>query len=694
MAKQIDFDDNTLDLSTADAGVLDKYAEYLSRRDEREAERSRIIAAHKTVATFSGLIGRRMHLKPAKLAYTDGVEIAAPFDHEFMYEMVEHEIAHNLFKSSFEAKAQFCDQYVLQVSKALSAFGTQMGESERQSLSGMVGMILNIIEDHRVNSLWAKLYPGSYKRLNDYSQSLVKRKAKHAHDDIVSFFLCIAYAAKIPSGRFDRFEAAMVTSLKKVEGKGPGATFVVGKWLMTQIVSEVIRIQKQMPPPPSAGTSKMKTDIDDMDDTVFVARPQSGGGGDDGDDGEDGDDDGSDADTGAGSPGADGKGDAQADWNPTPVQATAEERVDAFKQMIDAAKKAADSKPMGSAHDRVANGRPSNAKAGDLQSARQQVAAAYNTDVTNDQALQDYLAKSADDMAKVVDQIREALESERKQTEKDWCGRNLNGAVKFRDIQKPTYTPQPLSPDERRTIARMREVFQRVKARAAKILAEDGVDLDIPALIQRKVSEHPSPFFKADTTGRGFKALVLVDRSSSMDGSRSKATERATRILRAALKQPNVTFHVWGFHGAADACVLSRVAPNIEIADSLEMPAAGNTPMVDAVRAAVNFLTDGSEKKQLIILTDGEPNHSANPLEQGQNRYAEVRREVQRARRMGINVTTLVIGSGVERENANLMFGDARQWIRVKDDHAHTNALTNALVKVVSTSFARFLQNG
>lgn len=725
MSKQLDFDSADLDLSNASDDVLDKYAVFLARRDEREEERSRIIAAHKTVATFSGLIGRRLHLKPAKMAYTDGVEIAAPFDHPYMYEMVEHEISHNLFKSSFEAKTQFCDQYVLQVAKALSAFGTQMGEGDRQSLAGMVGMILNVIEDHRVNSLWAKLYPGSYKRLHEYGQTLVKRKLKHAHDDVISYFLCIAYAVKVPPGQYDRFEPAMVTALKKVEDKGPGATFVVGKWLMTQIVSEIIRIQKQMPPPPKAGSSTVKTDIDDMGDTVLHARP-SGDSGDDGDDG-DGDEDGDggsadgngagsgdgadDADDGAddangadsngqGTPGANGASNDKADapsvdpeWTPPPLAATAEERVDAFKKMLDAAKQAAVSKPFAGAHDRVNNGRPSARGASELNDARQQVAAAYNTDVTNDQALKDYLTKSAADMEQVVEQIRDALESERKQTEKDWCGRNVTGRLKFKDVKKATYNPTPLTPDERRTVGRMREIFQRVKARSTKILADDGVDIDIPALIQRKVSDHPLPFFKADVTGRGFKALVLVDRSSSMDGPRSIATERATRILRAALKQPNVSFNVWGFHGAGDGCVLTRVAPNIDIADSAEMPACGNTPMVDAVRAAVNFLTDGTEKKQLIILTDGEPNHSSNPLENGKNRFTEVRREVQRARKLGINVTTLVIGSSVERDTANLMFGDGRQWVRVDDGHKSA-ALTQALVKVVSTSFSRYLQNG
>lgn len=715
MARQakIDFDD-TYDLRHASDDVLDMYGEYLLRRNEEAEMRNRVVAAMKTVSTFSGLIGRKMSLTSAKAAYTDGVEIGAPFDHEMLYEFVEHEISHNLFKSNFEAKKLFGEQYVLQVAKALHAFGVTMDDKSKDQLQTLVGTILNIIEDHRVNSLWAMLYPGSYKRLLDYSQSLVEKKKKHAHQDIISFFLCVAYAAKVPSGPFDRYAPAMVTALKKVERKGPGATFVIGKWLMTQIVSEIIRVQKGMPPPPTAGKSTVKTDIDDLGGSVL--RPHQSGANDDDGEGDDGDGDGegSDADGDGDSDGQDGdsaqsgqgdaqgsgdggqSGGAQDDWTPPPVNATAEERIDAFKQLMDAAAKMAGvNTPMAGALSRVNSEKQPHHSVASVTEARQQVAAAYGTDVTDEKALGDYLKKSADDMEKVIQQIEDALEKERKQSEKDWCGRNVHGKLMFKDVKSAKYTPHPLSSDDRRAIGRMREVFQRVKSRAAKTLAEDGVEVDIPAIIQRRASDQPIPFFKADVPGRGFKALVLVDRSSSMDGERSQATERATRILRAALKQPNVHFHVWGFHGNGQGCVLTRVAPNIEIADSMEMPASGNTPMTAAVRAAVNFLTEGTEKKQLIILTDGEPNtDSGDVLDGGKNRFASVRREVQRARRMGVNVTTLVIGGAVSGPDANAMFGDARQWTRVKDGLSQGAALTKALVQVVSTSFSRYLQGG
>lgn len=727
MAKQLDFENGNFDLSSATDDVLDKYAAFLSKQDDREEERNRVVAAHKTVGTFSGLIGRRMHLKSSKAAYTDGVEIGAPFDSPYLYEIVEHEIAHNLFKSNFEAKQTFCEQYVLQVSKALTAFGSSMSVQQQDQIKSMVGTILNIIEDHRVNSLWAMLYPGSYKRLMEHSHDLVHRRRKAAHENIINFFLMVAYDVKpLPKGQYDRFAPAMVAALKQVERKGPGSTFVVGKWLMTQIVSEMIRISKNLPPPPQAGSSKVKTDLDDMGDQIFQPNPQSGDGDGDGDgedgdeggqqasagrsgsgqgddDGDDGDDEGDEADDADGSSGqaaASGAGGDKQDkpWTPPPVNATAEERVDAFKGLLDAAKKMAEqTQAMASALSRVNNGQTSSPALaqGAQADARQLVAAAYNTDVTDDKALADYLEKSAEYMEGVVEKIREALETEGDQSEQEWCARNINDKVKFREIDRARVSPQPLSPDDMRTVGRMREIFQRVKSRATKMLADDGMDVDIPALIQRRVSDHPMPIFKADVNGRGFKALVLVDRSSSMEGPPSAATERASRILRASLKQPNVQFHVWGFHGDHNGCVISRVAPNLDVADSREMPATGNTPMHAAVRAAVNFLTEGYEKKQLILITDGEPNHNDDPLNGGKNRFTAVRREIQRARRMGVNVTTLVIGSGVSREAANTMFGDDKQWTRVKDDPSLTfKGLTKSLVQVVSSSFARYLQSG
>ena len=722
----------TLDSDLAlvnDLASLERYGQLLAQASDETVQRDRLVAAMKTVSTFSHLLGRKMHLKAAKFAYTDGTEIGAPVDHDYFYEFVEHEISHNLFKSNFEAKKTFCDQYVLQVSKALAAFGSVMSNDDRNHLASMVGTVLNIIEDHRVNSLWAMLYPGSYKRLEEFSRSVVEKKKATAHDDIISFFLCVAYNAKMPAGVFDRFESAMVASLKKVERKGPGATFVVGKWLMTQIVTEMIRITKGLPPPPKAGKSTMKTDIDDMSDNP---------GGDAGDDASDdaGDDAGDDgagdgADDAPPSPGKPGdgpgkpsgggkdqqpddtaqfsskpqpsasKGDGNgsgaggADWEPPKLDAAPEERIDAFKKLLDAARTMgqAQKSPMQAALERVNNDKPSAVKrAGEETEARKLVADAYSTDVTNKALFDAFLDKSEGDMTKVMDAIQDALEQVAEPSERDWSTRNVGAKVQFRDITARTYNPPPLGDEDRRTVARMKEVFHRVKNRTAKTLAEDGVEIDVQALIAHKVSGQAGPVFRTDVSGRGFKVLVLTDRSSSMQGPPSDAVERAARILRGSLKIQNVELHSWGFHGSGGRVHLSRIAPNLDVADSHEMPAIGTTPMATAIRVAVNWMSTGYEKKHLILLTDGEPDHNDN-LDGGGSSYTAVQQEMRRARKMSIDTTTLVIGGGIDTAACRTMFGHDRHWKRVKQGQKF-EGLTKTMVDLVSSSFIHHLKNG
>jgi hypothetical protein len=720
-----------------DLASLERYGQLLAQESQEHLQQGRLVAATKTVSTFSRLLGRKLQLIPAKFAYTDGFNIGAPVDHPYFYEFVEHEISHNLFKSNFEAKKNFCEQYVLQVSKALAAFGTVMSPDDRNYLTNMVGTILNIIEDHRVNSLWAMLYPGSYKRLEEHSRSIVEKKKATAHDDIIGYFLCVAYNAKIPPGVFDRFEPAMVASLKKVERKGPGSTFVIGKWLMTQIVSEMIRITKKLPPPPKAGKSTMKTDLDDMGDAFGgdAGNDDSDGGADDADgsngDGDAGDDGGApgldgappakskqkagddakgggkgtqpddsaqfstqpqpSADKGDGQGGAQGGG---ADWEPPKVDATPEERIDAFKKLLEAARtmgQAAKS-PMQAALDRVNNDKPSASKDHSLSaSARKLVADAYATDVSNKDALDAFLDKSEGDMVKVMDTIQEALEQVAEPTEREWNTRNVGSRVVFRDITEASYKVPPLKPDDQRTVARMKDTFHRVKNRNAKALTDDGVEIDVQALIAQRVSGQVGPVFRTDVSGRGFKVLILTDRSSSMQGLPSDAVERAARILRGALKIQNVEMHSWGFHGSGDSVHLSRIAPNLDVADSSEMPAIGTTPMATAIRVALNWLSTGYEKKHLILLTDGDPNHS--DVLDGKTSYGAVQRELMRAAKLKVETTTLVIGDGIKDAACLQMFGNRRRWKRVKQG-VKFESLTKTLVDLVSTSFSNHLKGG
>lgn len=686
-----------MDLSSANLLTLLEYEKAMEdERKEAIEKDERRIAIHKTVDTFAGILKRRLWVKQSQVAYTDGMEIAVPINNKHAYAMAEHELAHCLFNSNFAAKKLFCDSYIKQINDALKAGGrSQLAPVQEQSIGDFVGMVLNVLEDHRVNSLWALLYPGSYVRILDAAAESLARIRKTAHSDLITFFLLVANDQPAPEGRFDRFRPAMQAALHKVVRKGPGATFVVGKWLLTQIVSELIRIGKNLPPPPSASDVRLKTDADQNSDKKGKRKKgkspgkqrQQAGTGDNsateargqqeilaGGDGQDG-----------GSPGSSGEG-----WIPPSVEASSEERINALHDLIGHSRR--NNPDANSSMERLEDVRKPHhgAVANELAAkAPALVREALHTQVHSPGDLDRYLAHSENAARENVAQVQEELRKARDMDEKQWIARDVNATTSFKDITRATAIPTEMTGEDSRTAHRLQQTFQRVKSRRAKVLSDSGFEVDVEAYIANRTSRMGNPMFKTEGSGRGFKVLILVDRSSSMRGSRSDATERAARILRRSLKLPNVEFNVWGFQAEADYKVLlSRIDPSVDVQDCAEMPVGGTTPIHIATKVAVNWLSQGTEKKQLIILTDGMPCFAASRMTE-QQMMEGVSKDIRRARRQGINVTSVVFGREISDTSARLMFGERNHWIRVM----RPEDLTSKLIRVVSSSFMNFLSN-
>lgn len=678
--KTPDVDFEKANLANAGMEELEAYEKWLfSQADEAEQEK-RLQAVFKTVDTFAALMDRKMWVKNSSTAYTDGHEIGIPFSSKYAYEYAEHEIAHNLFLSNFKAKELFCNEYVKQIAVALMQNNSALTNEGREQLSDMVGMLLNVLEDHRVNSLWAMLYPGSYKRLVESAAETMDRHRNRAHDDLVAFFLMIAYDLKVPSGRYDRFAPAMIAALKKVERKGPSAAFVVGKWLMTQLVSEIIRQLQGLPPPPQAGKARVQTDLDNMG-----ASTQTSGGKDGGDNA------GTPAGGATGSDSNNGNGNGgDADWTPPEVQSSKEDRVDALKKLVEFAGQQA--KSMNASKERLKDVQDDRfEKRGQSRVAEEMVKSAMDTNVQDASSLGLHLARSEAAMNKTIEAIKEALEEAAPVSEDEWITRDAHAKVVFADVSSNSaYKPPAMSPEDTTAMRRLRETFQRVKSRRSKALSDVGHEVDIEAFIANKTSRTLGPVFKQEVSGRGFKTLILVDRSSSMGEDRTNSVERATRILRRSLKQPSVEFNVWGFKSDSRTVQLCRLDSTVDLQNRGEMAVGGATPLHIAVKTAINWLGSGHEKKQLIILTDGVPCFTSSS---GRN-YSEeqlmgiVQKEITRARKQGINVTSFIVGHDVSDKSAKMMFGDKKNWTRAESD-----TIGKDLVRVVSSSFTQYLSN-
>lgn len=681
--------------------ALDKYLADLNRRSYHEDEKAGLVdAAHKTVATFSSIVKRKLWLKNGPDAYTDGHEIVAPFNNSHFYQMVEHEIAHNLFQSSFTAKEAFVNEYTQQIIAAVRSSGKDVTAYEASQLAACLGLLANVLEDHRVNSLWGMLYPGSYDILNRYCQKTLSSPATRnkAHDNIITYALLAAYDVNnVPPGRLDRLRPAIVAALKKVERKGPAATFVLCKWLVTQLVSELIRELQGQPPPPDAGQSRVQVDL--------ASKPSkdsdAGSDDSDGDDSESGastaqDDKDSDSQPksqGGASKAGDKDGSKPVDgssWTPPKVDASTADRVSALHTFIQLSSSKTEDTSGENRIKRLVTDVHKERYDSNKKASEEMARAALNTNVNDTQALDLQLYRSEAQMERTVSDIEQALEAVKVEDEDDWITRDVKAKVVFKDVDKKTAPkPKPMGSEDRAAAQRLRNLFMRLEQKKRVALSDAGAEVDVEAYVANKANRTLGPVFKAEGSGRGFKLLILLDRSSSMRGQPSLQVERATRILRTALKGPNVSFNVWGFCSFSGAVNITRIAPNIDVQDSEAMPVFGETPIHLAVRAGLNWLGTGDEKKQLIVLTDGEPVFSGKSHPMSTKAMLDmVQKDCRKARHGGINVTAIGIGNGVDDVKLGHMFGDKRHWCRVGNQ-----TLASTLVRTVSTSFAQHLKN-
>jgi hypothetical protein len=258
-----------------------------------------------------------------------------------------------------------------------------------------------------------------------------------------------------------------------------------------------------------------------------------------------------------------------------------------------------------------------------------------------------------------------------------------------------------LSAQDRSDVHQMRAMFYRVMGRRNQVLEEYGTELDTLAVIQRKSSCRHTPIYRAETPGRGFRALLLTDRSGSMEGPKTFQCDRARKLIQAALDFPFVTVNTWGFCGIASGSALitkfENNVPSLEVRGHLS-PIAGSTPLHIALRVARTEMAKGSEKKHVFLITDGAPmfwNWDGSPIRAAALRK-QVRQEINEARKSGIGVTTLVIKSqwglpeGLTRSRLEKMLGPSYTWRVLSDSGRFGKELSDTVVE----SFSRYLQHG
>lgn len=605
------------------------------RREERSY--SIVSVAYKTVDAFGGIVGRPLFLRDSgdEDPSSDGVAIFAPFRDAYFYQYVEHQLAHILFKSDGAAADVFVQEYSDQLVGAALALGVTV---DKKTIGALVRLFVDGLEDHRVVGLWGRIYEGSAVVQRAIAWEAARGVSGPVATNLRELWVPLAAGVKLGPGPLDIFLPAMEEALRMVEGRSFDATLITAKWLLTQLVTRIIEEAQ-------ANTSK-------SDDASDAPAPSSN------------------------------------KW-----RASGLEEVSRISGMP-----GTKVKRYGDFRARP-NSSPENKALATLHARN-----AIVTNVKDSGQLERALNESRSEMDSLVEKARGGGRS---RTQDDWLRRDAPAKIVFRDIRREDIVATaPLTPKEaaraaeeaakdKETVRRLRAHFFRVMGRKMFALEDSGMEVDVEALIAYRLTRDPRPVFRTEQRSRGFRAMVLIDRSTSMSGRPTAQAERACRVIEQALRFPFVRVETWGFQSTERGVVdITRFPPGLEVFQSAKSGVGGQTPLHIATRLAARRLEDGHEKKHLFVITDGMPVYQVKNGQQVSQSILErqVREDVLLARTRGVGVTGVLLENGHsdgDVDSMRFMFGPQRHWkIMDVDDFGKD------LVSLVASSFADYLRNG
>lgn len=574
----------------------------------------------KTVDTFSGITGRRLILVTERAANsrTNGSTIWIDMENPAAYRILEHEVSHIVFKSDADAREAFIETYSKAIEGVLRNHGIGF---DTGGFHAIADSIIGSLEDRRVNSLWAELYPGSAHSLRSFVADDFAERGACTH--LLDYLTRLAYNHHDEASDkiFGAYKPIFMQACRSVDRRSFQASLVMTKWLITQLVDLLITPPK--PPSNSGG------DADSQDGSGEDQDPEQ----------------------------VDGEADADAKPSPNAPRLRAQALSDLINDLNESM---GDFSP---ATNPVAEA-PLKSRAAELQ-ALAAAKEALKQSVEDLAKLDESLEKSEAEMEKILDDTRDKLGLQKVDRD-DWLRRNVKAKIKFTNIKKSDCKRVPVMVRDKEVVRRLRGHFIRVLGRKSQALDDVGSELDVRSYIDALVSGEAAPFFKSEGTGRGFRALILADRSGSMSGFNHDAVNRACQMLADALRFPFVTFEVWGFNssGYENDVNIHRYAGNCDGFDTGKSRSDGLTPLHICTKLAIRELLDSSDIKHLFVLTDGQPCFTGANQETMQG---EVREAILMGQRFGIGTTGVCIGQAVPNTDMDKMFLGPRHWKRMDE---------------------------
>jgi len=503
------------------------------------------------VETFSALLGNDFDLVDAPCGSTDcKTYFRVPLADPEAYLVLEHEISHPLFGTDLSLTEAFREKAVERLLNRAKIASTHPDAIPYKSkLDAIVHHLWNVLEDHRVRSLWGELYWGGAdlleQRWHDIAQYEMEDQAKK---DLITYLGRLA-AGVDTSDAPKEFQdcAPHIEKAKKLVARVDNAAcLAITARLIDDIADELLKKYPQDP----QSTKKQKAQQKLQALSLAISNPGDSGSGHG--DNEDNPMGGKDIDTPTGK----------------------RPRVTA-KQMGQIRK---------------------------LLTAKDDDGGSGEDGEEGKSTLQKMLDEGAERMFQRLEQARVEMSKPKKSVAQQ-REEVLLGAAKASGISSSFVTPSQRLPRPTRNAGRLRKHLERVRMQKETRKVWSGNDLDIEALISAKISRSlgQTKLFKQSKPYGGMDLLLLMDVSGSMYGWGLDLLETAVADVVYASEGVKVKIHMWGFSSSLYFFTKTGSPKNVP-GMSMSM-----THMVQALDAAWEWAKSAKTQRGVLLLTDGFP---------------------------------------------------------------------------------------
>ena len=276
--------------------------------------------------------------------------------------------------------------------------------------------------------------------------------------------------------------------------------------------------------------------------------------------------------------------------------------------------------------------------------------------------LEDIDDKDSEDMA--IQQLEKVKEKVRELTERERNDKKLMFPVNENILLRSTVATD--DPELTRELTRL---FSKFKGNNYYVPSEQGTAIDVEGYIQRLSGTNAEQWIDVKNRSR-LTVVVVLDLSDSMEDVLELLASIGLSLRKALEGVKAIRFKVYGYYGRYDQVHVKELTEN----EMKHISCAGTTPTAEALEYIDTQLEDTSDRKLMIIVTDGRPTDI-----RGQSSVKTIeltRYRVNMLRQHGVQVFTIVLLSQQRQMET---------WVKraFGPEGAYTVANSNTVGKIV-----------